>query len=171
MGAGKWITLGGTTTGKNGTAQAGMKTTSTRERGLTTGIQEVTTSTSRIHSCNSKPAQGLQVEEPAWRNIKDTRRHRTHEQIAVELFKLEWRQTQWRDRLEEALGGGEVRDPLISTFGLFHLCLDLLGVPTESREYCRDKWVERYGEMVRCENDIPKYVAWAFREAASEYAS
>jgi hypothetical protein len=57
------------------------------------------------------------------------------------------------------------------TLRLFHLGLDLLCVPTASGEYCRDKWFERYGETVRRENDIPKYVAWALKEVAKECAS
>jgi hypothetical protein len=92
----------------------------------------------------------------------------TRELLAVELFKLEWQQTRWTDRLRDALGGCAIRDPSISTFRLFHLGLDLIGVPTESKSYCRDKWFDHYGVTVRREGNIPEYVAWALKERATE---
>ena len=92
----------------------------------------------------------------------------SRELLAVELFKLEWQQTRWRDRLGDALGGCDIRDPVTSTFRLFHLGLDLIGVPTESKLCCRDRWFDHYGVTVRSEGNIPDYVAWALKEAAKQ---
>jgi len=55
----------------------------------------------------------------------------TRERLAIELFQMELQQTQWRDRLSDALEC-DIHDPLISTFRLFDLSLELIGVPAEA---------------------------------------
>jgi hypothetical protein len=102
------------------------------------------------------------------RTSRDTKfgRH-TRELVAVELFKLEWQQTRWRNRLRDALGC-DIHDPLISTFRLFDLSLELVGVPLEADSHCKEKFIETYGDMVESETDIPKYVTWVLKEVVRE---
>ena len=69
---------------------------------------------------------------------------------------MEWQQTKWRARVSEVLGC-DIQDPLISTFRLFDLGLELIGMPVapDSR---KDKCMETYGRMVHTESDVPRYV-------------
>jgi hypothetical protein len=91
----------------------------------------------------------------------------TRERLAIELFRMELEQTKWRDRLSDALGC-DVHDPLISTFRLFDLGLELIGVPVEANSSWKDKCIETYGAMVESESDIPLYVTWALKEVVRE---
>jgi len=87
--------------------------------------------------------------------------------VAIELFQMELQQTQWRDRLSDALEC-DIHDPLISTFRLFDLSLELMGVPVEADSYWKDKCIETYGVMVKRERDIPLYVRWVLKEVVRE---
>jgi hypothetical protein len=147
-----------------------MKRMLLRRMGLTAGTRNSLRSFTR-QGCLPPPLKPHKVgirqrsrcEHPSWR----FERH-IQERLAVQLFRLEWRQTKWRDRLANAVGGCEVREPLISTFRLFHLGLDLIGVPAESKTCCRDRWFDHYGATVRSERDIRAFVAWAIKEAVAQ---
>ncbi len=100
--------------------------------------------------------QQVRRERPQ-RRSQDARFDRdTRERLAIELFRMELQQTKWRDRLSDALGC-DIQDPLISTFRLFDLGLELIGMPVASDSW-KDKCMEAYGGMVQTESDVPRYV-------------